>query len=371
MRPNAAIVDAPKGRFRLAQVDVAAPAADEVRVRIVAVGICHTDLAVRDGKIPGVPMPAILGHEGAGVVEAVGSDVQDLARGDHVVLSYAFCGSCKHCSRNRPFDCDSFYAINFLTQGGAVTFPGAQAAPHSGFFGQSSFATNVNVKARYAVKAPADISLERLALLGCGVLTGAGTVLNGFRPGPGASLAVFGAGAVGLSAVMAAKVARCATIVAIDRVRSRLDLASELGATHVIDAADGDLVKTVRAIVPRGADFVLDTTGVPEVVGAALASVERRGSVVLVAGTPGQRVSLDMGVLLSGATVRMLAEGGSVPRETIPQLIELHRGGQLPFERLIAVYPFEEINEAAQDAADGKVIKAVLRMPGAHDERGI
>jgi aryl-alcohol dehydrogenase len=349
--------------FALVPVSLPAVGDDEVRVRIVATGICHTDLIVRDGKIPHVPMPAILGHEGAGVIEEVGADVTDLEVGDHVVLSFAFCGSCRHCADGRPADCDKFFVANFLDGEARAHLSGEEDMPvNGGFFNQSSFATHSIAKARHAVRVPRDLPLSVLAPLGCGIITGAGTVLNHMRAGPGNSIAVFGVGAVGLSAVMAAKLVGCSTIIAIDRNEERLNLARELGATDILTSLDGDVLGKIREMLPAGADFVLDTTGVPPVVVQALGVVNRRGSVVLVAGTPGEKITLDMSVLLSGASIQMVAEGASVPRDFIPRLIEHYRAGRFPFDRLIRFYDFHDINQAAKDSITGKAIKPVLRM---------
>jgi aryl-alcohol dehydrogenase len=338
--------------------------ADEVRVRIVAVGMCHTDLLARDGKLPGVMMPSVLGHEGAGIVEEVGADVEDLTPGDHVVLSFAFCGSCRHCADNRPADCDRFYAANFLSGEGRLRCRGEPELPVRGdFFNQSSFATRSVVKARHAVRVPRDVPLELLAPFGCGVITGAGTVLNYMKAPAGSTIAVFGAGAVGLSAVMAAKLAGCATIIAVDVHQNRLELAMDLGATHQVDARAGGLKNQIRALLPAGADFILDTTGVPAVIAEALGSVGRRGAVVLVAGTPGQQITLDMSVLLTGASIRMVTEGAAVPREFIPTLVDHFRHGRFPVDRLIRFYNFDDINRAAHDAEQGVAIKPVLRLP--------
>jgi aryl-alcohol dehydrogenase len=365
----AALVRRPGSSFEVLPVELPDIKTDEVRVRIVAVGMCHTDLLARDGKLPGVPMPSVLGHEGAGIIEEVGSGVEDLAPGDHVVLSFAFCGSCRHCADNRPADCDRFYAANFLGGEGRIRCHGESAPVNGEFFNQSSFATRSIVKGRHAVRVPRDIPLELLAPFGCGVITGAGTVLNYMKAGAGSSIAVFGAGAVGLSAVMAARLAGCATIIAVDVHPNRLDLAMELGATHRIDAHEGGLRSRIRAVLPGGADFVLDTTGVPDVIAEALGSVERRGAVVLVAGAPGRQISMDMSLLLTGASIRMVTEGAAVPREFIPVLIDHFRAGRFPVERLIRFYSFEDINHAAHEAELGIAIKPVLRV--ASEPRGV
>src|SRR5262249_28484488 len=253
MKCPAAVVHAAKTPFVIEEIDLPDPAEDEVLVRIVAVGICHTDIASRDGG-RGPPFPSVLGHEGAGVVERVGSCVTKLKAGDHVVLAPASDGCCAQCQAGAPMYCERFNELNLQTgpdRRTAQLADGSQAFVK--FFGQSSFAHFSLANERNAVKVRKDVPLKYLGPLGCGIQTGAGGVMNGLKPAAGSSMAILGAGAVGLAAVLGASVCGCGTIIAIDRVDSRLDLAKTLGATHGINTArEHDVGKAIRTIAPRG-----------------------------------------------------------------------------------------------------------------------
>src|SRR5262249_45607465 len=247
-----------------------------------------TDLASRDGLL-GAPFPSVFGHEGAGVVERVGSCVTKVKPGDHVVLAPASDGVCEQCQRGAPMYCERFNELNLQTPPDPrCTAPlanGGHAALK--YFGQSSFAHFALAGERNAVKVRNDVPLKILGPLGCGIQTGAGTVMNGLKPPPGSSIAVLGAGAVGLAAVMGASVCGCATIIVVDRVESRLDVAKCLGATHVINTGnEPDLARAVRAISPRGVNFIVDSACVPALISAALGALAIRGTLGLVAVPP-------------------------------------------------------------------------------------
>ena len=246
--------------LRIETLELEGPRDDEVLVRIVATGICHTDIDVCDDW-DGSATPVVLGHEGAGVVEDVGKGVKSVERGDHVVLSYQSCGYCQHCREGRPSHCVHFYRLNF----GFQRMDGSNALHRSGvrghFFGQSSFATHALATERNLVRVPKDLPLEVLAPLGCGMQTGAGTVMNSLQVPKGASIAVFGTGAVGLAAVMAARLAGADPIIGVDIRPARLALALELGATHVIDNHHEDIVARIGEITGSGVDYVLEITG--------------------------------------------------------------------------------------------------------------
>lgn len=363
---QAAVIREKGGAFNVERVELAEPAADEVQIKIVASGMCHTDLAVRDQHIP-LPLPAVLGHEGAGIVTAVGPGVTKVKPGDHVVLSYGSCGQCANCLAGRPAYCAQFLAYNVGTRrpdGSCTHTQGGQ--PLTGcFFYQSSFATYALSHVRNVVKVNKDLPLEVLAPLGCGIQTGAGAVLNCLRPSAGSSLAVFGAGAVGLSAVMAAAVTGCSRIIAVDMQDSRLQLARELGATHVVNAKAGNAVEQVKAATGgAGADFAVEATGIPAVMAQAFDALNGTGTVVVLGVAPaGATVSVDAGSLLNGKTLRGAIEGESVPDIFIPRLIELWQAGKFPFDRLTRFYSFEHINEAAEDSERGTTIKPVIRFP--------
>ena len=360
----AAVARQPGAALLLETLSLDAPRADEIRVRVVATGVCHTDLVARDQQLP-VPLPVVLGHEGAGIVEQVGSAVTKVAVGDPVVMSFDSCGRCPSCQDHAQSYCHHFVPLNFLAAraDGSTALSAGEERVHSHFFGQSSFASHAICHERNVVKVPADAPLELLGPLACGIQTGAGAVLNALKPQAGQSLVVFGVGSVGLSAIMAARLTGVATIIAVDLHASRLALARELGATHTIDGAHQDAKATILAITGYGVDAALDTTGSARIVRQAVESLAPRG-VCGIVGASNQEVALDLSQLMSaGRSVRGIVEGESTPDVLIPRLIELYRQGRFPFDRLIRIYPFEQINQAIEDSERGETIKAIVRMP--------
>lgn len=364
---QAAVVREKGGRFEIEDVEVTLSKPDDVLVRIVAVGICHTDAIVRDQYYP-FPLPGVLGHEGSGIVEQVGANVTEVAPGDHVVLTYMSCGICKTCRKGEPTYCQNFFGLNVggaRADGTTGTCDHAGHALHDHFFGQSSFGTYALADRRNVVKVDKDAPLELLGPLGCGIQTGAGAILNALDVGAGDSVAIFGVGAVGLSAVMAARVAGATIIVAIDPTGSRRQLAMELGATHAIDPTAEDPVARVQEITGGGAEYTLETSGRPEVLRQSIDALAIRGTCGIVGAPPlGTDASFDVNMLMiPGRTIRGICEGDSIAHVFIPQLIELHRQGRFPFDRLVRFYPFAEINEAMDDALAGRTIKPILRLP--------
>ena len=367
MRSTAAVVREESQPFEIEELELEEPRAGEVLVRVVATGMCHTDLIVWDQWYP-VPLPAVLGHEGAGMVERVGEGVTKLEPGDHVVLTFASCGRCANCLRGNPTYCLQFFDLNF----GGTRLDGSNALGtvdgdpvHDRFFGQSSFATYAIATQRNATKVRDDVPVELLGPLGCGIQTGAGGVMNVLHPEAGTSIALFGAGAVGMSAVMAARIVGCATIVAIDVVPERLELARELGATHIINANEAEnVVEEAQEITGGGADYTLETTAAPAVFRQAVDSLAPLGVCGFIGAAPlGTEVSLDMNdILIPGKTVRGIVEGDSVPDVFIPRLVELYAQGRFPFDRLLQYYSLQEINQAAEDAEEGNTLKPVLRI---------
>jgi len=364
MKVTAAIVRNPGGPFTLETADLEAPRRGEVLVRIAAAGMCHTDLAVRDQDLP-VPLPVVLGHEGAGVVEAVGEGVTKVRPGDPVVLTYLSCGGCRNCVSGRQSYCEAVWPLNFgggRLDGSSPLAAGAEAL-HGAFFGQSSFATYAVASERNVVKAPPDAPLEMLGPLGCGFQTGAGAIINVLKPAPGASLAIYGVGAVGMSALLAAKALGVTTVIAVDLNAERLKLALELGAAHAVNPGETpDIAKRIRTLTGRGADYALETTAHPEVLRQAVDALAIPGVCGFVgAAAPGTMVSLEMASLMMGKSVVGIVEGDSVPDVFIPYLIDLFMAGRFPIDKLIAFYPLSEINTAAADSLSGKVVKPVLR----------
>jgi aryl-alcohol dehydrogenase len=365
---RAAVVREKDGPFIIEPAFVAPPGPQEVLVRVMAAGLCHTDVKVRGAGHP-APVPIVLGHEGAGIVEEVGSEVRDLSPGDRVAMSFLSCGDCSPCWKGAVAYCAHFFPLNFggaRLDGSHALRDAAGESLHDRFFGQSSFASHAIAHARNVVRVPDDLPFDVLAPLGCGIQTGAGAVLNVFRLGPGASFACFGAGAVGLSAIMAARATGAAKIIAVDVVPSRLALARELGATHGVNAAEVDAVGAVREITGGGADFTLESSGRPTVLAQAVDCLGPLGTCGIIGGAPrGSQLALDiMATMGGGRTIRGIIEGDSRPHEFIPQLVDLYRAGRFPFDRLITRYPFERINDAMHDSETGKAIKPVLVMEG-------
>ncbi len=340
------------------------PRPDEILVKIVAVGICHTDLATIAGALP-FPTPGVLGHEGSGIVEAIGGDVTKVKVGDRVAISFASCGACPACDAGEPAKCHNFMALNY-----AGSRPDGSTSVHLGeekvgstFFGQSSFADYAITKERNVVKVPEDFPLELAGPLGCGIQTGAGAIMRTFKAPAGSSVVIMGGGSVGLSAVLGAVVQGCTTIIVSEPVASRRELALSLGATHAIDPAAGSVAEQVRGILPAGVNFVFDTTGIPAVLSEAINCLGNQGVLGLVAvpSDPNAAVSLPLiQALVLGLTVKAIVEGDSVPDDFIPRLMDLYGQGRFPFDRLITKMPFDKINEGIAAQHDGSALKVVL-----------
>ncbi len=341
-------------RLKIERLGLEVPRPDEVLVRIVASGICRTDVDLCETEDA-----IVLGHEGAGVVAEVGARVKAVRPGDHVVLSYQSCGRCAACRDGRPAHCERFFAANFS----GARLDGSNAFRPSGvrghFFGQSSFATFALATERNLVKVPKGLPLPLLAPLGCGLQTGAGTVMNSLDIRAGKSVAVFGAGSVGLAAIMAARLRKANPIIAVDLRRSRLRLARDLGATHVVTSA-GDLEAKIRRLAPDGVDFALEITGSPDVLRIATSVLGKRGTLGLIA-APGIAPRLRH----PGQKALAIIQGDAVPQRFIPKLIRLFRAGRFPFDRLVGFYPFRDVECAIRDMESGKVIKPVLVMGNA------
>jgi aryl-alcohol dehydrogenase len=361
LRFQGAVVRAKGGKFLMEELTLAPPGPEEVLIKVSAAGVCHTDHIIREQYFP-TPLPCVLGHEGSGVVEEVGEAVKTLKPGDRVAVTYLSCGHCTQCESGESSYCRRFFELNFggaRLDGTTSITDEAGASVHDHFFGQSTFGTLAIAHRRNCVKVRDDVPLELVGPLGCGIQTGAGAILNSFRIRSGTSVAVFGAGAVGLSAVMAARVA------AIDVVDSRLELAKTLGATHTINAKRTDAVKEVQEITKGGARYSLETSGLPAVLRQALDALGVRGECGIIGAAPlGTEASFDIiSHLVMGKTMRGICEGDSQPNAFIPQLLELYLQGRFPFDKLVKYYPFANINEAIDDSLSGSTIKAILKMP--------
>lgn len=361
MKIKAAVLQAASGRFSFQDVELEEPQTDEVLVRVVACGVCHTDVRMREH--PGsAPLPMILGHEGAGIVEKVGAGVQEVVPGDRVILSYPYCGGCRQCLSGHPAYC--VHNIQLCFRGSRTDGSSAyQGGVHGHFFGQSSFATYSMATGRNVVKVTGEVPLELLAPLGCGLQTGAGAVLNALKVEPGASIAIFGTGSVGMAAIMAARIAGASPIIAVDLNEARLAMAGELGATHVIHGTGEEVRRRVLDITGRGADYILELTGNPDMLSRAVESLAQMGTVAVIAGsTPGTKASIETRLIMNGRTLKGVIQGDSVSKLFLPQLIEHYRGGRFPFDRLVRVYDFDDIERAFQDSHDGITLKPVLRI---------
>ena len=358
---KAALSTNARAPFEIAEVELDEPRRDEVLVKISAVGVCHSDLTMK-AVWPQEISPIVLGHEGAGVVTAVGADVTTVRTGDHVLLSYNSCGSCPECARgHRPY-CRNFRSRNGIgtRPDGSMTMRRNGSAVYGSYFGQSSFASHALAYESNVVVVDDGLDLIAAAPLGCGVQTGAGTVLNVLRPETNSSLVVFGAGAVGLSALMAARACGVATIIAVDPVAGRRELAAELGASTTLDPSTDEAVDAIRQLTDAGASYAIDTTAKGAVINQAIESLAPRGTLALVGiGIP--EFAMDVRSVISGGkTIRGVIEGDAVPHDFIPRLIALHAEGLLPLEKLIRTYGFDEIDTAFADAANGTTIKPVL-----------
>ncbi|MFC3174059.1 NAD(P)-dependent alcohol dehydrogenase [Novosphingobium bradum] len=352
------------GPFEIRALTLDDPRPDEVVVRIAAVGLCHTDLVFKAGA-GGYPVPAVFGHEGAGVVERVGSAVGKVKVGDRVLMTFRSCGTCDRCLAGDPAYCRTWLHLNCAgcRMDGSTGLGDGEERIASNFFGQSSFASHGIAYERNVVKVPDDLPLELLAPLGCGVQTGVGAVMRSLDARAGSSIVIAGGGAVGLCAVMGAAIRKLATIIVVEPHARRRALALELGATHVIDPADHpDTAAAVREIVPQGVDFALDTSGVPPVMQALAAALGSKGTLGLVGiATPGTPVPGDAVALVTfGQTVKGIIEGDSDPDEFLPELVALYRSGALPLDRIVRTYPLAEINQAVADQHAGLCVKAVL-----------
>ena len=346
--------------LQIEDITLAPLAPDQVRVHIAASGVCHSDVSQATGALP-VGTPCVLGHEGAGVVEAVGSDVRHVAPGDHVVIAWvATCGRCWFCLRGEVHLCRNAirdtYAMPYATdRAGTALFTS---------MGVSSFATATNCLARAVVPIDADIPLEIASLIGCGVATGAGAALNTAPVEYGSSVAVIGLGGVGLASLMAAKVRGAAELIAVDPVTSRREAAIALGATHALDPTDGDIVEAIRGITGRrGADYIFEAVGRQATIAMAIDATRRGGSTCVVGASPvDELVSLSAyDLYMHGKTLVGCQYGSVVPQRDFPMLLNLWRTGRLPLEQLItARIALDEVNSAFEDLVRGTGIRTVI-----------
>jgi Zn-dependent alcohol dehydrogenase len=366
MQITAAVVQELHGPFVVRDVELDEPGPGEVLVKVAATGFCHTDGIARHGDLP-FPVPGVLGHEGAGTVAAVGPGVTSVHEGQAVVIGWPSCGACRNCQDGEPRYClrlgEAIVGGHRLDGPSALrTRDGEPLASH--FFGQSSFATYSLTTESALVPVPEGLPVEMMGPLACGLSTGAGAVFHTARPLPGASLVVYGVGTVGLAAIMAATNSPATTIIAVDRHASRLRMATEMGATHVVDATDTNVVEAINDICGGPADLALECTGVISVVRRAVDSVGMRGTCILIGGAPaGAEFSVDHLSTLWGKSIVGTLGGSGRSLRLIGGLMGLYAQGRFPFDRLVEYFPLERIEEAVEASYSGDVIKPVLTMP--------
>lgn len=360
MEIKAAVVHEAGGEIVLENVTLNEPKANEVLVKMVGTGVCHTDLGVQAQHI-NTPLPIALGHEGAGIVEKVGPGVVEFEPGDHVVISFSYCSSCKSCLEGHPSACEQFGQLNF---GGAhlegTTRISRDTQDVATLFGQSSLATYAIANANNVVKVDKDVDLRLLGPLACGIQTGAGTVLRKLKPGFGDSIVIFGCGGVGLSGVMGAKLTGAKNIIAVDIIPERLELAKELGATHTINGKEVDTVEEVHRITGGGAEYVLEATGVPALILQGVRSLRARGVMAVVGVGPDATFNIHDELIPPNRTIMGVVEGDSIPKLFIPELIDYYKAGKFPFDKLTKFYSFDELNQAIDDMNSGKTIKPIV-----------
>jgi S-(hydroxymethyl)glutathione dehydrogenase/alcohol dehydrogenase len=342
------------------ELELDPPKAGEVLVRMAASGVCHSDLHVVE-EIHPTALPVVLGHEGAGVVEEVGPGVAGLSAGDHVLLTWLpYCGHCRQCVHGWPNRCENTAWYDSTLEDGTCRFHRDGQPIHH--YNTSSFAQRSVVPARTAVKVDSALPLTELALMGCAVMTGVGAALNTARVRPGDRVAVIGCGGVGLNVIQGARIAGASTIVAVDVIAAKLELAREMGATAVVDASQTEPVDAVRELVPGGVDHAFEALGRPQTIETALALTARGGQAVLIGmAPPNAQVGLDaLTMTLEERCVRGSWYGSCVPLRDIPLLVELYRDGRLRLEPLITTCTLDDVNEAFARMRTGDTARSVI-----------
>jgi len=351
--------------LQVEEVTLDEPQSQEVLVKMVATGVCHTDLHFIKGEMP-CAMPVVLGHEGAGIVEKVGPGVTTLQPGDHVVLMVAWsCGKCRYCVSGRPAMCPEWLGYNMMG-----TLPSGTKRLHRGdqelnhFFSQSSFAEYAVVHERTAIKVREDAPLDEVCLLGCGTTTGIGAVINTAGIRAGESIVIYGCGGVGLSAVIGANLAGAGKLIAVDTLNMKLEKAKELGADYVINASQEDPVQRVMEITGGGADYALECIGNVNVMAQAFASIHSGGKCVVVGmASLGSMMNIATFEFLLGKTITGSVQGDIRASIDVPQYVDLFMAGKLPIDKLISrYYGLDEINEAMEALEKGQVIRSIIRF---------
>ncbi|WP_159722827.1 NAD(P)-dependent alcohol dehydrogenase [Enterococcus sp. CSURQ0835] len=369
MKITAALVKEKGAPYEITELELAEVQAQDVLVKIVASGLCRSDYGERNGN--SLAFPNVLGHEGAGIVEKVGSAVTSVEVGDHVILSYAYCGKCRHCRAGHPSSCTFWLTVN--NQGknvrGEYVLHTLEEEEVNNFFNQSAFSTYSLTDESNLVKVSKKVDLRLLGPLGCGLGTGSGAVLSVLKPDVGDGIAIFGTGAVGFAAIMAAKLAGCYPIVAIDLHDQRLQTAKKLGASHLINSTSTDPAALIAELTAGvGLPHVIDSTGVPEVMTQALQSVSHSGTFIPLAVTKKHfEVNTFFDLVFGNKKIRGVLIGDTIAKDHLPNLIDFYERGDFPFDQFIKFYDFNEINQAEKDSLSGEVIKAVVVMDQSYE----
>jgi NDMA-dependent alcohol dehydrogenase len=362
---KAAVLNEINTPLKIDDVSLDDPQQNEVLVKIVATGVCHSDLHFMKGEMP-QPTPFVPGHEGAGIVEKVGPGVTTLQPGDHILLNIAFsCGKCPRCYEGRPTLCVENLPIQMM-----ATLPGGATRLHRGdqtlyhLFGLACFAEYAVVHERSAIKIREDAPFEVVCVLGCGVSTGIGASINTAGVKPGESIAVFGCGGVGLSAIMGAKLVGAGKIIAVDIVDKKLEKAKELGADYVINASQEEPQVKVTELTGGGADYAIECIGSVNVMVQALGSIRTGGTCVVAGMAPlADTLSVAPFHFLLGKTITGSTQGDIVPQIDIPRFIDLFMAGKLPIDKLITKnYTLDQVNEAFEALEKGEAIKSVIKF---------
>lgn len=365
MKIKAAVLNKANSDLDLEEIVLDEPKSNEVLIKTVSSGICHSDIEFQNGGFP-IQLPVILGHEGAGIVEKVGPNVTYFKKGDHVVVGFAYDGNCRFCRSGLPGSCVNFNKLN--TSGGPMLDGTYRLHKQNGqnvgvFFGQSSFGDHIVANVNNLVKVPDNLDLRLAGPLGCGYMTGAGTVLNALKPEINSNLAVLGTGSVGLAAIMGAAVSSCKHVIAVDKNDMRLETAKEFGATETINNTKEDLIDRLNEIVGHeGLNYVIDTTGEPDVMKQGLTALTIKGEFAVVAmGTKMiEKLSPMIDILAASKSITGIIEGDSIPQEFIPKMIDLYQAGRFPIDKIVKFYKPEEINQAIKDSVAGSTIKPII-----------
>lgn len=361
MKIRSAVATRQSADIQIKTLNLAAPKANEVLIRTVASGVCHTDVAGRDGGMS--PYPVALGHEGAGIVEQVGDAVTTVKVGDHVVTSFSYCGHCRNCRTGHPALCEYLNQLNF----GGANYDGThrlhdeQGNAVSAFFGQASLSEYMVVDEHGVTKVDPQVDLKILGPLACGLQTGSGTILNYLKPSFGSTLVVAGVGGVGLAAIMAAKILNLDHIIAVDIHENRLTLARELGASEVINSQQvKDVEAKILQLVPGGVDYSVDTTGFAPIIKNLVHVLRPSGTCAVIGMTGDVTFNIQEEIMGDSKKLIGLIEGDAIPQLYIPKLIKYYQKGLFPFDRLVKYYSFDNVNQAIADSLSGKVIKPIV-----------